>query len=446
MQEFDIKQMTYSVDYISGIVYTPFVSRFFNDLATLSHEKLAFTNFKLWSSGLNFYKIRFCLNDQSYFTVAYNEPLLNEPLPEGYDSSVDNLICSMAEGKNRGIFLSISGDGLRYLGDELVKLLFQLLSGYEFNCTRLDLCCDCYDPDNIYVPLLLKSLSNVYCQRGFVPGEFSVMSRLSHTPGNLRKYSNIDNLRDPDFLRSIGACEIAPNCFETINYTWGRKDSTKCQFRIYDKWLEVKTVPRLKAVADSIISDCAASVSNYWYRFEYEMHKVYANDLFHSLASESTSVPGAFAWCAENCFYPVLMGTSKTLDLCAQQKSDVWFDFIDFARRLGDSDVVRNIYFVQSKFYSVEDRVKYVKNNLPLYYMGFCLFKAYPWLLDRVLEDGRQSFFTNKKNIPFINFMNEKFFETNIFSRRDIPKVTENSFEQLPLDSLFDDFPGIRSL
>lgn len=78
--------------------------------------------------------------------------------------------------------------------------------------------------------------------------------------------------------------------------------------------------------------------------------------------------------------------------------------------------------------------------------MGFCLFKAYPWLLDRVLEDGRRSFFENKKNIPFINHFNERFFETNIFARRDIPKLDEKSFEQLPLDRLFDDFPEIRSM
>lgn len=346
MTEFDIKQMTYSVDYLSGIVYTPFVTRFFDALGQLDPVKLGFSKFKKWSSGLNFYKERYCLNDQSIITVAFNEPLPSEPYPEGYDSSSDHLLCSMAEGKNRGIYLSISGDGLRYLGDDTVRLLFQFLAGSEFSCTRLDLCCDCYDPENIYVPLLLSSLSNVYCQRGFVPGEYSCMSRLSHSPGNLRKYSNIDNLRKPEFLRSIGACEIALNCFETINYTWGRKDSTKCQFRIYDKWLEVKTVPRLQAVADKLIGDTPASVSNYWYRFEYEMHKKYADDLFKSLASESTSVPGAFAWCAESCFFPVLCGTSISVDLCRQQKSDVWSEFVDMARRLGDSEVMQTIHFV----------------------------------------------------------------------------------------------------
>ena len=73
--------------------------------------------------------------------------------------------------------------------------------------------------------------------------------------------------------------------------------------------------------------------------------------------------------------------------------------------------------------------------------MGFCLFKAYPWLLDRVLEDGRRKFFDNRKNIPFLNHMNKEFFDKDIFVRRDISVVTDEAFEQLPLDGLFDEFP-----
>ncbi len=78
--------------------------------------------------------------------------------------------------------------------------------------------------------------------------------------------------------------------------------------------------------------------------------------------------------------------------------------------------------------------------------MGFCLFKAYPWLLDRVLEDGRRSFFDNRKNIPFINYLNKKFFDTNIFVRRDIPEVSDTAFDLLPLDGLFDDFPEYKKI
>lgn len=437
---FDIKKMEYSIDYISGIVYTPFVTRFFKDLAMLDPEKLSFRCFKKWNTGLNFYKERWCLNDQSYFTLAYNEPMQYEELPIDYDIHTDTLLCSMQEGKNRGIYLSISGDGLRYLGDDTVKVLIQMLAGYEFKCTRLDLCCDVYDPDNQYVPLLNSALSNVYCQRGFVPGEYSVTTNLSRSPGNLKRYTNYDPFRDPELLQKIGQ-EIAPNCYETINFTWGRKDSTKCQFRMYDKWLEVKTVQRLKHVADQIIADTPASISNYWYRFEYEMHQKYAFDLFNSIASEKTTVPGAFAWCAEDCFFPVLCGFGRNVDMCDQQSSDIWEAFVDYARSFGDSDVVQTIHFVSKRFYAVEDRIKYVRDNLSLFYMGFCLFKAYPWLLDRVLEDGRRSFFDNRKNIPFLNHMNKEFFDKDIFIRRDIPSVPDTAFDQLPLDNLFDDFP-----
>ncbi len=345
MSEVDIKKMDYSIDYISGIVYTPFVTRFFKDLAMLDSEKLSFRCFKKWKTGLNFYKERWCLNDQSYFTLAYNEPSEHEDLPLGYDPSSDAIICSMQEGKNRGIYLSISGDGLRYLGDDTVKVLIQMLAGYDFNCTRLDLCCDCYDPDNKYVPLLDEALSNVYYQRGFVPGEFSITTNLSRTPGNLKRYTNYDPFRDHELLEKIGHL-AATNCYETVNFTWGRKDSTKCQFRMYDKWLEVKSVPRLKSVADQMINDTPARISNYWYRFEYEMHQKYASDLFNSIAKEFTTVPGAFAWCAEDCFFPVFCGFGVNKRMCDQHNSDIWEDFIAFARALGDSSIMRTIHFV----------------------------------------------------------------------------------------------------
>lgn len=78
--------------------------------------------------------------------------------------------------------------------------------------------------------------------------------------------------------------------------------------------------------------------------------------------------------------------------------------------------------------------------------MSLCLFKAYPWLLDIVLKDGRRSFFDNKKNIPFLNKLNNDFFDSNIFVRRDIPSVSDSSFVQLPLDSLFDDFPCTKAI
>lgn len=78
--------------------------------------------------------------------------------------------------------------------------------------------------------------------------------------------------------------------------------------------------------------------------------------------------------------------------------------------------------------------------------MSLCLFKAYPWLLDIVLKDGRRSFFDNKKNIPFLNKLNKDFFDTNIFVRRDIPFIPDSSFEQLPLVSLFNDFPCTKSI
>lgn len=345
MSEVDIKRLDYSIDYISGVVPTPFVSRFFRDLGMLDPAKLSFSCFQKWNTGINFYKERYCLNNQGYFTVAYNEAEFGEDLPIGYNPSSDALLACMKEGKNRGIYLTISGDGLRYLGDDTVKVLIQMLAGYEFNCTRLDLCCDCYDPDNLYVPLLNSALSNVYCQRGFVPGEYSITTNLSRSPGNLKRFTNFDPFRDPELLQKIGQ-EIAPGCYETYNFTWGRKDSTKCQFRLYDKWLELKTIPRLKSVADQMINDTPAGITNYWYRFEYEMHKAYAADLFNNIANESTTVPGAFAWCAEDCFFPVLCGFGLTTDMSKQQSSDIWEDFIALARELGDHEVVQTIHFV----------------------------------------------------------------------------------------------------
>ena len=73
--------------------------------------------------------------------------------------------------------------------------------------------------------------------------------------------------------------------------------------------------------------------------------------------------------------------------------------------------------------------------------MTLMLLKAYPWLLDAVLDEGREKFLRNKKNAPLLDHINKRFFETNIFCRRDIYQIPSESFEQLSLDSLTLDFP-----
>lgn len=342
MDNLQLSKNDYTIDYLSGIVPTPFVSRFFDALVAIDH-RLGFNHFVRWSTGINFYNNRFCLNDQSYFVVAFNEPGYDESKPFDY-LDTDTFLATMREGSNSGIYLSISGDGLRYIGNEVTEILFQYLYSMNFKCTRIDIACDVYDPDNPYVPHLQEALANVYFQRGFVPGEFSFTTNLSRAQGNIRKFSNVDNIRDKELLKKIGV-EVSPNCFETINYTWGRKDSTKCQFRLYDKWLEVATSRRLKAVAEDMLSELP---SNYWYRFEYEMHKQYAFDIFNALALGTVTVPGAFAQCAEDCFFPVLCGYGKLQEFSRMSRSDIWQDFIELAAFFGGGEGVisKTIHFV----------------------------------------------------------------------------------------------------
>lgn len=330
---------SYSIDYLTGVISSPFVFRFFRDLGKLD-KKLYFENFQKWTTGINFFSERFCLNDQSYITVAFNEPLPSESKPEGYFDSCDHLLASM-QHHNKGIFFSVSGDGLRYLGNETVSNLFKLLLAYDFKCTRIDVCCDCFDPNNTYVPHIQEMLSNLYYQVGWVPGSVGVTTNLSRN--NVKRYQNFDNFRDKDFLKNF-ALEVAPGIYETVNFTWGRKDSTKCQFRLYDKWLEIATSPRFKGVSEKMLADVE---SNYWYRFEYEMHHQYADDIFRALAKDEVNVPGAFSFCAEDCFFPVILGSGKTRQACQMPSSEVWEDFIELSSFFGaDGEVCKTINFV----------------------------------------------------------------------------------------------------
>ena len=340
---FDLETPVYSIDFISGRLLSPFVSRFFADLALID-PRLDFSCFKKWASGIYNFSDRYCLNDSGYFTVAFNPRFESEPLPDDLNDTFhvpDQMLASMTH-RNNGIWVSVSGDGIRYMGNDTFTKFLDVLAKYNFKCNRLDVCCDLFDPDNPYVPLTLEALHNYYYDHGYVPNEVNCKSWLKRC--SLSRYSNLDTYRSPELLSKIGTPAPDPGKYETINFVWGRKDSSGCRFRIYDKWLEVKTVPRLAAVADQILADVPA---DYWYRFEYELHYDNANQMFWQLIDRSSDPASIFGFCAYKFFSPVVSDRACFQYFSQLPIHDVWECFIDLARSASESgQLAEKIYFV----------------------------------------------------------------------------------------------------
>ncbi len=300
-----LDKLQYSFDWLNGTL--PFYDvRYFFDCLEKIHPDLAFSEFHDRNRGIYNYSTSFGLLGDSRFIVAFN-PDYDRYEPQ-YSNDFDSYpMYAVDSGFNPGIFVSISGDGLRYLnslGDDLVYKLFSFFKKNVVKGSRIDVACDIFEKDNPVVPLLIEAFMYAINRQGGAP---TLVSNIRRTPENIGIFLNSDPFRkDNNFSYSIR--------FGNHGSSWG-------MFRMYDKWLEVKT-GRLKKYADKLLEG-----KDYWYRIEYELHKEHAQELFNLF--DELSVAQCFGYAAEDMFKVVIPKSEKTQsDKCSI--SVVWAEFLEY--------------------------------------------------------------------------------------------------------------------
>lgn len=368
-----LEKLQYSFDWLNGTL--PFYDvRYFFDCLEKIHPDLAFSEFHDRNRGIYNYSTSFGLLGDSRFIVAFN------PDYDNYDSNYGNdfgyyPMHAVNGGFNPGIFVSISGDGLRYLnslGEDIVYKLFAFFKKNGFKASRLDVACDIYDKENPVVPLLIEAF---YYAVKRVAGAPTLVSNIRRTPNNINIYVTPDPYRnDNDFSQGIS--------FGNHGSSWG-------MFRMYDKWLEVK-IGRLSKYADELLEG-----KDYWYRLEYELHKEHAQELFNLF--DQLSVAQCFGYAADDMFNVVIPKTENTRsNECSI--SVVWTEFLEY--------VSSNIHFVQlvNTPYiekSVNNTKNWVLSLSKAFFAVFELFDADPAFKDEALRRGYSKYCDDLKYAPF---------------------------------------------
>lgn len=165
------------------------------------------------------------------------------------------------EELNQHFYLSVSGDGLRFLRKENLYIPFlKVLRAFDFHCTRLDIALDIYDKDNGLVNLIDEAFM-------YVDGQSETMvTTYMQRSKNIRRYTNTYGFDRPN-----------PNTFAL---SFGNHGSSSGMLRIYDKLHEM-LYGNNSRVTKNYVSDI-----DYWYRYELEAHNDFAWNLFNYIIDE----------------------------------------------------------------------------------------------------------------------------------------------------------------
>lgn len=371
----------YTLDWLQGVLPFSNVRQLFRALGEID-DRLKYENWSVFGNLRN-YRTRFICQGKASVSIAYNDDPFQDPYNKNlwHSSELNDDVSLIAEDHpfNPGIFVSISGDGLRWLNavsgtvDKIIK--YFRLQG--FNCSRLDLACDVFDPNNDLVPTVLKAFKNAVAKR---PNRLTLRSNIRRTSGkngSVKLFPYTDDIRYPDDPKQIW------------NVTFGNHGSSFGMFRCYDKWFEIAS-GRLNSYSSEMLKDLP---HQYWYRLEYEIHngkmKKYAASLFNALADGQVNVQTGFGWCAENMFDIVKLKDAHQ-NISYSLVSDAWSQFIAYT-----------IHFVQLGLDLVstpwvektpEKFRSFIRHVSKMCYKIQKLFDADPQFRDEVLEIGQQKY------------------------------------------------------
>lgn len=303
----------FSIDYLRGYTFTTDVAQFFKALGSID-SRLAFENWCPWRSGSNFYATRWALNDGGSFQVCWNieydpdkwknSTVLCHPsddyrdfaFPEGYFTARD---CREANG---GIYVCISGDALRFLGNDTFTKILDFLYSCAFTCTRIDFACDIYNEENTIVPLLCKAFDN-FLNGKIEPGELCLKG--SFKGDTVTAYMHRGNSH--------------------LNYSVGRSNSAY-MFRMYDKLNEIKR-GRLSDFSKDMIEG-----KTYWTRLEYQCNvdRGNAQAYWLSLMKHKSKLNELFAHCLNNFISPAYICSVQEHQHNFGEVDELYQEFINF--------------------------------------------------------------------------------------------------------------------
>lgn len=327
------------------------------------------------SGGVCFYKEGIYLSTLGYssFVISYNKDEHGNIINHGEK-----------RGDLYGIFISISGDGCRYI-NSLHKNGFahflQALKPFNPHCSRIDIACDIFDKENMIVPMMQTFFDYAYDRE------------------NALYDLNCNLNRGADFAVGHMVYDKSIKNF-TRNITIGGRSCKKGTLQLYNKLVEVQQ-GRLSEVSEAILN--AVGNPDYWYRLEYRC-KSYAHKVFMNLM-ESQSIYSAFLEAANGFGMFVLASDPHNISRC--EYAVEWVSFLAFVEKLMEGKLFIsynwgsfvNIPFVSSEISKVRNYHKNMINSSDS--KNWCLL-----MLDshyrRVAIDGWvQDLLFNPKNLPF---------------------------------------------
>ena len=221
------------------------------------------------AGGINFYK-------NSYFVPAAGHSSILFCWNEDED---ENYIKEHLSNVPHGLFVSVSGDGCRYLNSLKENGLLEfckLCSKYDYHVTRVDINCDFLDDTNFVVPMIQLWACQYY---------MNIEDKQYGLSCNLKKENLVNFNRVYD--------KVTKNICDNI--TVGQRDSRKGVMQLYNKRVEVQN-GRLSDIAKQTFEQYG--VTDYWWRLEYRC-KSFSPAVFENLLANG--VHAAFL-CAMDCF------------------------------------------------------------------------------------------------------------------------------------------------
>lgn len=260
----DNKLYKFGIDWLNGVCHLE--DNFYDFVSCLGkiHKDLDIVNWSLCETGMYNYKRRFMYRGRPIIQIAYN------PLTPDVSETVElvDLECN-----NKGIFVSISGDGIRLLSHlNCLEDVLKYFKSIGFKASRLDVYMDCLDSANPYVDHFTNAFKNFFTD---AVGKPNVRTRLNRTQKNLRQFRMVDS-----------------NNKVYYNTELGTHSSNFGMFRLYNKMEELKC-GRLSEYSEHMIKEYC-QCSDYWWRFEYEVHKDFAGQLFDQIDLDNFSMSSAY--------------------------------------------------------------------------------------------------------------------------------------------------------
>lgn len=377
------KSEVFSIDWLHGMSKQSNCYEFLYDLECID-SRLSIDNFVKWRSGYKALHSRYQLNDMPGVMIAFTPMIDDNPdysvgnrqVIEDFKSFIIknpkcnydkyfNFIASIQSQYCPGFFFQLTGDGLRYLGNETVNKIIQLLmSKYNFKPSRLDLACDFYNPFNDIVPTIIEAFK--------------------HDNGNLEKGKPCLQINSGRSVQPyFNYCDIERKFTVPSGYSYGNRSSKVGYCRLYDKFNEIST-GRLSDYSEQLLSHCP---DNYWWRLEFELHENRATEILFNIAC-NISIESCFKKFAKE-FLNIKKGgfLAKVINYTDLNNFPIWSEWTD----------IRTIHFVQleqqnsvylpfvGRYHSIRKSIKRLSK-----FLYACL--QHPDFWDTVQSEGQERY------------------------------------------------------